>query len=220
MLFRSNITLKKIINQKGEGYFKGPFLQSEMIAMVDWCNMPACTTLWKEIHGFILKHQIKPRLLFFDIADPSKKSAAEIKEVLEVISSFSNIGSTIFGMNENEVVKVYHALMGNNTAPESLEVATQFIFGKMNVHKILVHPTSRSFLVSKTGIVKREGKLIKHPKLLTGGGDNLNAGFCFGLLNGFTDEECLLIGMATSGAYVQNGYSPEIDGLIAFLETE
>lgn len=215
-----NITLKKIIKEKGEGYFKEPFLQSEMIAMVDWCNMPACTTLWKEIHEFILKHQIKPSLFFFDIADPSKKSATEIKEVLQVISLFSNIGSTIFGMNENEVVKVYHALTGNDTPPASLEVAAQFIFDKMDVHKLLVHPTSYSFLVSKTGIIKREGKLIKFPKLLTGGGDNLNAGFCFGLLNGFTDEECLLIGMATSGAYVQNGYSPDIDELIAFLETE
>jgi sugar/nucleoside kinase (ribokinase family) len=54
---------------------------------------------------------------------------------------------------------------------------------------------------------------------LTGGGDNLNAGFCLGLLNNLSIEECMLAGMATSGAYVQNGFSPSMDDLIEYLKT-
>src|SRR5688572_28661871 len=51
-------------------------------------------------------------------------------------------------------------------------------------------------------------KLIK-PKVLTGGGDNLN-GYCLGLLFGFSLQQCILLGMAVSGAYIQNGTSPDI----------
>jgi hypothetical protein len=29
---------------------------------------------------------------------------------------------------------------------------------------------------------------------------------------------CMILGMATSGAYIQNGYSPEIQDLINYLE--
>ena len=61
------------------------------------------------------------------------------------------------------------------------------------------------------------GQLIEQPQVSTGGGDNFNAGFCFGLLNDFSVEESMILAMATSGAYVQNGNSPDQKSLMKYL---
>ncbi|NJO01528.1 MAG: hypothetical protein HC880_07420 [Bacteroidia bacterium] len=61
------------------------------------------------------------------------------------------------------------------------------------------------------------GRVVAKPRISTGGGDNLNAGFCFGQLLGFSLPESLLLGMATSGAYVASGESPDIPALVAYL---
>ncbi len=39
-----------------------------------------------------------------------------------------------------------------------------------------------------------------------------------GLLAGYEAHQCMLLGMATSGAYIQNGVSPSPDDLIAYIE--
>ncbi|PID89184.1 MAG: hypothetical protein CSB01_03330 [Bacteroidia bacterium] len=63
------------------------------------------------------------------------------------------------------------------------------------------------------------GPYTSTPKLTTGAGDNFNAGFCNGLLRGFTTEECLATGVNTSGFYVRNAHSPSKQELIAFLRS-
>jgi sugar/nucleoside kinase (ribokinase family) len=88
----------------------------------------------------------------------------------------------------------------------------------MDIDLLLVHPVDRSITVSEKGTLELTGRVIEKPKILTGGGDNLNAGFCLGLINGFDIEECMMLGMATSGAYVQQGVSPTLNDLVKFLK--
>ena len=59
--------------------------------------------------------------------------------------------------------------------------------------------------------------LCKEPKILTGGGDNFNAGFCFSLFDEFNLRESLVIANAVSGSYVKTGISPDVPALREFL---
>jgi sugar/nucleoside kinase (ribokinase family) len=64
-----------------------------------------------------------------------------------------------------------------------------------------------------------EGKLVEEPKILTGGGDNFNAGYALGCLMELEMEERLLLGMGCSGTYIQNGKSPDLSELGEYLES-
>ena len=56
------------------------------------------------------------------------------------------------------------------------------------------------------------------PTILTGGGDNFNAGFCFALLHDLDLYESLLVANAVSGSYVKTGISPGVYALIEFIK--
>jgi hypothetical protein len=213
---------------KGANYLDVAMQQSKLISMVDWANLPRCTALWSQLFDHLQALQITNKIFFFDLCDPSKKTSQEIQEILSVISQFKPLGKTILGLNENEARKVFSAISGEkssedghdtNLQSDSLQEISEYIFNAMNVDAILVHPIDRSILVTDEGSFIQPGKVVIHPKLLTGGGDNLNAGFCFGLLHGCSWEESMQLGMAASGAYVQNGVSPDLTTLIAFMES-
>lgn len=71
--------------------------------------------------------------------------------------------------------------------------------------------------INADGVRQQKGKVIRAPKITTGGGDNFNAGFCFGTLLGFEIADSALLGMAVSGYYVKNGRSPSAAELREYL---
>lgn len=221
------LDLQHILNFKDVFCLADYLEESSLVAMVDWANLPRCTQLWQQMHQYILGQGIAEKTYFFDLCDPSKKTAAEIREILNVISGFSQAGRVILGLNENEAVKVYKALQGMNPVDAehwasknkyNLEEVAATIFNAMSIDMVLIHPVDRCVIAEKEKVFTVHGRVVKSPKVLTGAGDNLNAGFCFGLLNGFSAEESAILGMGTSGAYVQNGSSPSIADLMRYLD--
>jgi hypothetical protein len=212
---KSVIGLEKIISY---------ISKSQVVAMVDWVNLPHSTDMWRGILAEVVRPLGNPdKHYLFDLCDPSKKSPDEIVQVLDLISEFANLGTVTLGMNENETRKIWLALKGlpltdTNANEIDLKEITQFIFSKLRIQYLLVHPTTSTLICSQRGVEEIQGKIVPQPKVLTGGGDNLNAGYCLGLLLGMEQAQCALLGMATSGAYIQNGASPSIDDLIAYLE--
>jgi hypothetical protein len=196
---------------------------STILALVGWCNPDHATDVWKGILNDVMPNYSGKDLIFFDLADPTKKNKEDLLEVLEVINSFSKYGKVILGINENETNKLFSILSIENPdkVPKTNELQEKgrFIFSLMNIEGLLIHPNDRSIMITADDIVSLEGLLIEEPKISTGGGDNLNAGFCLGYLLGFTMEESMILGMATSGAYVKNGESPDISELIGYLKT-
>jgi hypothetical protein len=218
--------------------------ESQLIAFVDWANLNHCTDIWqgilediianlnpepsdKERNPFYFSSRnitkgdsngMRHKNYFFDLCDPSKRSKEEILAVLDVVSRYKPYGKVTLGMNENEARKVYAALDGEEMESTDLQVITKYIFDKITVHQVLVHPTDRSIICNKNGVFEVKGRLVPEPRILTGGGDNLNAGFCLGLVMDLPIQQVMLLGMANSGAYITNGASPEIDDLIHYLE--
>jgi hypothetical protein len=199
--------------------------QSQVVALVDWVNLPHSTDIWRGILSEIVRPLGNPNKHYlFDLCDPSKKSAEEIVQMLDLISEFANFGLVTLGMNENETRKIWLALQGlpvdslDYNGVDLKEIAF-FIFERINIQYLLVHPTESTIVCSYEGLVEVQGKMVAQPKVLTGGGDNLNAGYCLGLLLGMKQAECALLGMATSGAYIQNGVSPSVSDLITYLQS-
>jgi len=192
----------------------------EILALVGWCNPDHATDVWKGILENLMPASPPKKLLFFDLADPTKKSEKDLMEVLGVINGFSSFGSVVLGINENETLKLYDILsQDGKRKTKDLGKIGRFLFSKLSIDGLLIHPVDRCILITENGLINLEGNLVKEPKISTGGGDNLNAGFCTGRLLGLSMEESLILGMATSGSYVKNGKSPDMDDIITYLQT-
>jgi hypothetical protein len=197
---------------------------SALIAFVDWANLPHASDIWQGVLDDVIRPSKRKDFLFlFDLCDPSKKTTQQIDEVLDLISSFSPYGKVTLGLNENEVLKVWSAFSGfdfvkdSDKMPPVLE-AGDFLYKSLNIDSLLVHPIDRSIVYRQHERIELQGRLVTRPKVLTGGGDNLNAGYCLGLLSGFTLSQCMLLGMAASGAYIENGASPDRQDIINYLD--
>lgn len=193
--------------------------QCNIIALVGWCNPDQATDVWKGILENLMPETGYKKLMMFDLADPTKKSRSDLLEVLRVIEGFTLFGPVILGINENETLKLYDILKEEGEEYSELEDIGQYIFSKISIDGLLIHPVDRCLLFRKNDMISLQGKLVAEPKISTGGGDNLNAGFCAGYLLGLSPEESMILGMATSGAYVQNGKSPDIEEIIDYLDT-
>lgn len=196
--------------------------ECQLIALVDWCNLPHSTNIWKGILENVLPNaSAGNKQFFFDIADPTRRSDHEISEALNIISSFGNFGKVTLGLNENEAEKLYSCIQRihrDNDNETELNKKAAYIFDKLSISSLLVHPLNRSIMVTEHQIQELKGRVVEKPKISTGGGDNFNAGFCFAQLNGFNEQESMVLAMANSGAYVQNGMSTTLLELSQYIE--
>ncbi len=190
--------------------------QADLIAMVDWCNLPHATQIWRGILDEY-RQDVAGKMIFFDLADPSKKSEEEVLEVLQLISAFSGIGNVIFGLNENEARQIF-AILGRDDDNEELPEIAAAIFEYMSIRSLVIHPTNGCYFIEKETQFWLPGRVESNPKVSTGGGDNFNAGLFFGLLNGLETTASVLLAMVASGAYVKNGNSPDREALKTYLK--
>lgn len=201
---------------------------SSLVAFVDWNNLFHGTTIWAGIAEEILPElQLSGQHFFFDIADPSKRSIGEIQEIMAIIGRYSLFGDVTLGLNANEAAKVYLSLKGIPFSgvdfhqfhqDNALEDVGLYIFEHTRLTNLLIHPTDCAILFNKSGAERMGGRVVKYPKISTGAGDNLNAGFALGCLLQFALQDAMILGMAASGAYVQNGHSANLPELIAYLQ--
>ena len=216
---------KYIKNTVGLEKIRKPILESSLLAFVDWVNLPHASDIWVGVLDDIIKPSGRKDFLFlFDLCDPSKKTTEQIDEVLDLISCFSFCGKVTLGLNENETLKIWAAIKGvdSNDAEEKRKIppvkeAGDFLYKAMNIDCLLIHPIDRTIVFHQRETLELQGRLVTKPKVLTGGGDNLNAGYCLGLLSGLSLSQCMVLGMAASGAYIQNGNSPDIRAIINYI---
>ena len=202
------------------------FMECSLVAFVDWANLSLASNIWDGVlHDIIKPLGRKNYHFFFDLCDPSKKTVQQIDEVLDLISSFSHYGKVTLGLNENETIKIWCAIHGVDTSKPSdkskvanVREAGDGVFKAMTIDCLLVHPIDRALVFRKKETFEFPGRLVPSPKVLTGGGDNLNAGFCLGVLHELPIDQCVLLGMAASGAYIQNGESPDIVAIIDYVD--
>ncbi len=192
-----------------------------LFALVDWANIQNATDIWQGFLDDIIKPSGRSnRLFFFDLCDPSKKSPQEIDEVIDLISDYSNYGKVTLGMNENEAIKTWIALNGKNEskALPSLNEIGKSLYRTMTIDTLLIHPLDRSLTFQNNQEIEIDGRWVTNPAVLTGGGDNLNAGYSLGMLLDLPVPKCMLLGMAASGSFIQNGKSSSVKDLIEYIE--
>jgi len=191
----------------------------DLVGLVNWNGMKQSNSIFRGILKDVLKGYSggnKEKIIFFDLADCSERSKEDICEAIELIRQFGEYFKVILGLNENETYLVYTALKSEKGDRDLLTVGDE-LYKELKIDALVVHTHKSSIAWHKEGRTKIRSLYVQKPKLSTGGGDNFNAGLCFGQLLGLDFESSMYIANATSGYYVRNGKSPSSDDLIETL---
>lgn len=194
------------------------FNRSNSISMVNWTMLSNLTELFKKLTEEILPKLSEKKYFFFDLADPEKRTSADIIEVLELLKNFEPFGKVILGLNLRESAQIVELLkleMHNS----DLSARAQSIKNYLQISCVVIHPVESAHCASDEGAFNLKGPYCEKPKITTGGGDHFNAGFVSAKLLGLSDLSALAIAVSTSGYYVRNAKSPTFQDIIKFINS-
>lgn len=215
-----DVTWKNVCERFGRDKLESALKQADLIGFVNWTMLTGTTDIWEAVLKEICPSMNgKRRKLFFDLADPEKRTKGDILRALQLISDFEKHFDVILGLNEKESHEIGKALDLKSPAftPEGLQEHCKLIHSVLKVNTVIVHPTAYALATGPDGTFIVGGPFTPKPKITTGAGDHFNSGFCLGKLIGLSTREALLLGVATSGFYVRTGKSPSLDDLAGIL---
>ena len=200
--------------------FAEKFTSSDLVGFVNWTMLTAMSDIWAAVLKDICPTMKGPRRkLFFDLADPEKRTSQDILRALDLISTFQKYFDVILGLNEKEGYDIARTLGINSSgqSPNNLLELCKNVQTRLKVDTVVIHPTAYAVAVGPDGGAVIQGPFTPKPKITTGAGDHFNSGFCLGKLLGLPTVGCLLAGVTTSGHYVRTAESPAISDLAKLM---
>lgn len=217
----NNLTWEGIRDQLGADTLRKMISGKQLVSFLNWSEIDNSSDIWEgmlnEILPGIPQAAVKP-FFFSDISDCSRKSADEIRKALDLLGKFRNYFNVSLSLNQNEAGLIAKAL--NMSEMDNDERFIKELWISVNADTLIIHRTRDAIAFNGKSYEKCDTFFCEEPNILTGGGDNFNAGFCYALFNNLNLNESLVVANAVSGSYVKNGFSPDADNLIKFLKQE
>ena len=190
-----------------------------LVSFVNWSEIENSSQIWQGFLDDILPKipiNIPKPFFFTDFSDCSRKSKKEIQYALELLGRFGKHFKVHISLNQNEAALIAKAMDLHKTISD--EDFIKKLYRLINTDVLIIHRTDDALAFDGVSYKRCETFYCEEPKILTGGGDNFNAGFCYSLFLNLDLFESLLIANAVSGSYVKTGISPDKDNLIKFLK--
>jgi len=204
----------------GRERFAERFGSADLVGFVNWTMLPYMSDVWQALLGELCPAlQGARRTLFFDLADPEKRSPADLGRALQLIASFEKYFNVTLGLNEKEACSVADVLgvPVKDRSPEGLSALGLELNRRVPTGTLAIHPVKHALAISGDNVTVMEGLYTNKPLITTGAGDHFNAGFCLGKMLGLDNALSLLIGVTNSGHYVRTAHSPTIADLAGIL---
>jgi hypothetical protein len=216
------VTWENIKQRFGQEKFAAHFGTANLVGCVNWTMLSAMSEIWSSLLKEVCPSMKGPRrILFFDLADPEKRTAGDIAKALELITAFQKHFIVVLGLNEKEGYEI-GANLGlpiSDTSRDGLVQLSKSIRDRLKIDTLVIHPTHYALASGPDAAALVDGPFTAKPKITTGAGDHFNSGFCLGKLLGFSTDVCLLLGVTTSGFYVRSGQSPTIADLATMMRS-
>ncbi|MCL1928530.1 MAG: hypothetical protein FWG07_07045 [Treponema sp.] len=207
---------KKVVAAVGDENLSYVFSETDMLGLVNWGELGYASLLWKCVYDFICVTQDMSRQIIVDLSDCRRRTEEDIRGIMDLLGKFSKIRYITLSLNETEALELgrhFGLLEGNDYDKLCRKLAA-----KINVQRLVIHCRRYCYTCENGEIYKLLTQLNNSPKLLTGGGDNFNAGYAIGSLLGLRGEVCNVYGNAMSSFYIMHGKSPDIGDMSKHLE--
>jgi len=215
----NKLNWEEIKDLLGIDRIKHLFSGKQLIAFLNWSEIENSSNIWQGVLDEILPSLsplTKSQYFFTDFSDCSRRSKKEIQFAIDLLGRFRNYFKVIISLNQNEADLIARAL--DLPTISSDEEFIKSIFLASNADVLIIHRIKDALAYDGNGFEKCDTFFCKEPTILTGGGDNFNAGFCYSLFHDFDLFQSLIIANSVSGYYVKTGISPDVDNLIDFLK--
>jgi hypothetical protein len=237
----SQVTWERLVELFGLERLRRMFDEAALVGMLNWTMLPHLTDIWEQAAEHLFPFLTnKPRRFFADLADPQKRTEADLRAAMGVLTRINTRKPGLaealpvtLGLNLAEAQQVAKVVgiaaqeIRQSTAGDvaGLGGLAASIREALGIDTVVIHPRTGAAAATVGGEGgEREGRasflgpFTSSPRISTGAGDHFNAGFVLGQLLAFSLEESLCLGTATSGYYVRHAASPTIAQLCAFLE--
>ena len=214
------VNWENIVARYGKEKFIEKFTNSDLVGFVNWTMLPFMSEIWEVVLKDICPTLGgKRRKLFFDLADPEKRSKADIQRALALISNFEKYFDVILGLNEKEGYEIGEVLSLDTSdhSPAGLAKMALKIQSELKINTLVIHPVAFALAVSDGKVDLVQGPFCEKPLISTGAGDHFNSGFCLGKMLGLDNVNSLMTAVSTSGFYVRTAKSPTVSDLAQFL---
>lgn len=191
----------------------------DLISFLNWSEIQNSSQIWKGILEEIIPEidpELRAKYFFTDFSDCSRKTNEDIRSVIDLLHDFRKYFKVVISLNQNEADLVARALETGSYSTDK-DFVTK-LYREINVDVLVIHRPNDALAYDGEVFEKCDTFFCEQPKILTGGGDNFNAGFCYSLLNELSLFQSLLVANAVSGSYVKTGISLDLNNLIKFLE--
>ena len=196
-----------------------------LISFNNWTMILRMNDIWKHILDEAvpaMRESPRGKVMFFDLADPEKRSEEHILEALSLIKRFKAEGfDTVLGLNRKEACEIIEIIKGSKIEDyraADLKALCGQLSEYMDIDCMIVHPVENAACIKDGKYYSVDGPYCAKPVLTTGAGDNFNAGFIYGYVNRLDIQDCLYLGVMSSGFYVRYGRSPDIEEIREFIE--
>ncbi len=206
-------TWENIKARFGRDKFAAKFGGSDLVGFVNWTMLPYMSELWQAILREVCPGMKgRRRVLFFDLADPEKRTRQDILRALDLIAQFEKYFDVILGLNEKEAHEIgeVFGLRPKTAGADGLAGFGLQVAAKIKIGTLVIHPVTCALAFSDGKAEVVNGPYAAKPMITTGAGDHFNSGFCLGRLLGLDNAMSLLTGVMASGYYVRTGQSPSI----------
>ncbi len=190
----------------------------DLISFLNWSEIQNSSQIWEGILEEIvpgIEPEARARYFFTDFSDCSRKTKDEIKSAIDLLGKFRNYFKVVISLNQNEADLVAGAFDLKNIFTD--EELAKKLFKIINSDVLVIHRPKDALAYDGMVFERCDTFFCEEPKILTGGGDNFNAGYCYSLLNDLSLFQSLLVANAVSGSYVKTGISPDLTDLTNFL---
>jgi hypothetical protein len=227
LLPMERVTYARLVEAIGLPGLRDLLRTADGVATVNWTMTLGMTEIWRRLAVEVLPGLRTDRPLWFvDLADPAKRTAADVRAALDALVQLQTQVDVVLGMNGAECRQVLEALgEGWSESTPEWEAAragcatVQRRLGLAWTMCHLVRSAACAWRKDGGGSVGVDGFFEAKPLITTGAGDHFNAGFLTSLLGGLDPAHSLIVGGATSGFYVRSGISPSRDETLGFLRS-
>jgi sugar/nucleoside kinase (ribokinase family) len=209
-----------ILGILGKDKITGMMKGKDLVSFLNWSEIERSSDIWE---GFLtdiiplLPFAPSKNIFFTDFSDCSRKSHEEILRALQLLGRFRKYFKVVLSLNHNEADLVASALGIKHRGSD--EMFIQGLHKVSGTDILVIHRTEDALASDGRSVATEKTFLCKDPVLLTGGGDNFNAGFCLAQLLGMDLPQSLITANAVSGFYVKYGVSPGRKQLGDFLKS-
>jgi hypothetical protein len=127
-----DVTWANIQERFGRERFAAALGQASLVGFVNWTMIPHMSDIWESLLSDFCPHFQGPRRrLFFDLADPQKRSVEDIQRALRLIQRFQEHFDVTLGLNEKEACEIAEVfgLPQDDGTPEGLARMGRAIYG-------------------------------------------------------------------------------------------